>query len=587
MTSEATPLDVSGLTLVQAMEQATALQQGQQLASAAQVYRDWLALPRDDHPAAVAWFNLGVLLRQLNDVSGSLAAYQKASSLQPRLYQASVNWGLALEATGQSAQALAVWQQALTTPEAQTLLLNHMGRLLESQKKYPEAENALLRSLLVNPQQSDVTQHYMGLRRRQCQWPALPHLPVAQQPDPLDIGCFYALSEFEDPALQLQAAQRFVQRKLPQPRPVPLAQGKRYGHDKLRVGYLSGDFKAHAVSILTAEIFELHNRDKVQVLGLDYSPDDKSPLRERVVKAFDAHVRLQGLTDAAAAALIAQHEVDVLVDLTGLTAGSRFGILMHRPAPVQVSYLGYMGSSGMPEVDYVLADRFVFPPELQKDFTEKPLYLPRTYQVNDRSREIGPTPERQSFGLPDGAVVLCSFNNNYKITPEVFAVWLRILQRSPKAVLWLLEDNPWAKASLQTLAKAQGIGPERLLFAGRIAPAHYLARYRCADLFLDTSPYNAGTTASDALWAGLPVLTCPGRSMVSRMAGSLVRAAGLPEMAVDSWAAYEDMAVQLATQPSELIALKARLAQNIETCPLFDSPAFVRDLEDVLMGVAG
>jgi predicted O-linked N-acetylglucosamine transferase (SPINDLY family) len=242
-----------------------------------------------------------------------------------------------------------------------------------------------------------------------------------------------------------------------------------------------------------------------------------------------------------------------------------------------------MGSSGLPCVDYVLADRFVFPPELQAHFTEKPLYLPRTYQVNDRSREIGLTPERESFGLPPDAVVLCSFNNSYKITPEVFGVWMRILQRSPKAVLWLLEDNPWARAHLQEYAAQAGVAPERLHFAGRIPPAQYLARYQCADLFLDTSPYNAGTTASDALWAGLPVLTCPGRSMVSRMAGSLVRAAGVPELAVDSWQAYQDMAVNLAQKPRSLKTLKSRLARQRDTCALFDTPTFVKDLEDVLL----
>ncbi len=574
------------LTVLQAMEQANALQQSGQPDAAATLYRQWLQTPRDAAHAAVAWFNLGVLLRPLGDLPGAVAAYQKALALQPGLYQAAVNLGLAHEAAGQGAQALAVWQQALSSTEGQTLLLNHIGRLKEGQRQYPEAENALLRSLLVNPQQPDVTQHYMGVRRRQCLWPSLPQLPVPQQPDPLDVGCFYALAEFEDPALQLQAAQRFVQRKLPTTLPPPLAQGRRYGHDKLRIGYLSGDFKAHAVSILTAEIFELHNRERVQVFGLDYSPEDGSALRQRVLKAFDVHLPLQALSDAEAAALIAQHEIDVLVDLTGLTAGSRFGILTHRPAPVQVSYLGYMGSSGLPGVDYVLADRFVFPPELQPHFSEKPLYLPRTYQVNDRSREIGPTPTRQSMGLPPDAVVLCSFNNNYKITPPVLAVWMRILQRSPKAVLWLLEDNTWARANLQAQATQAGVAPERLYFAGRIPPAQYLARYRCADLFLDTSPYNAGTTASDALWAGLPVLTCPGRSMVSRMAGSLVRAAGLPELAAPSWQAYEDLAVELANQPKKLKTLKTRLAKQRDTCALFDSPAFVRDLEDVLMGAA-
>jgi predicted O-linked N-acetylglucosamine transferase (SPINDLY family) len=571
-----------GLDLAQVLVKAGALQQAGQAAQAVALYRQWLAQPREAAEAALVWFNLGVLLRPLGDLSACMDAYQKAMALNPRLYQAAVNLGLAHEAAGQREQALQSWRQALQPAEAQTLLLNHSGRLLDASKQYPEAENALLRSLLADPDQPAVTQHYMGVRRRQCLWPSLPLLPVPRQPDPLDVGPFYALAEFEDPALQLEAARRFVQRRLPNPLPAPLAAGRRYGHKKLRIGYLSGDFRMHAVSFLTAEVFELHNRDRVEVYGLDYSLDDGSALRQRVLGAFDVHLPLHQLSDAQAAEHIARHEIDVLVDLTGLTAGSRFGILPLRPAPVQVSYLGYMGSSALPGVDYVLADRFVFPPALQAHFTEKPLYLPHTYQVNDRSRHIGPAPSRASQGLPDGAVVLCSFNNTYKITPQVFAVWMRILLRAPEAVLWLLEDNPNARSNLLAQARAAGVSPDRLHFAGRVSPSQYLARYRCADLFLDTSPYNAGTTASDALWAGLPVLTCPGRSMVSRMAGSLVRAAGLPELAVQSWQAYEDMAVDLACRPGKREALRSRLAALRDTCALFDSPAFVRDLEDVL-----
>ena len=570
-----------GLDLTQLVAKANALEQSGQAQQAVALYRQWLAQPNTPAATAVVWFNLGVLLRPLGDLPGCMHAYRQALAHNPNLHQAAVNLGLVLEATGQREQALQTWQHALGT-QAQTLLLNHTGRVQEALKNYPAAENALLRSLLTDPDQPAVTQHYMGARRRQCLWPTLPPLPLARQPDPLDIGPFYALAEFEDPASQLEAARRFVQRRLSNPLPAPLAAGKKYGHQRLRIGYLSGDFRMHAVSFLTAEVFELHNRDRVQVYGLDYSNDDGSDLRKRVLRSFDVHVPLHTLSDAQAAQEIARHEIDVLVDLTGLTQGSRFGILPLRPAPVQVSWLGYMGSSGLPGVDHVLADRFVLPEALQAHFTEKPLYLPQTYQVNDRSRPIGTVPTRASQGLPEGAVVLCSFNNNYKITPEVFAVWMRILRRAPHAVLWLLEDNPCASANLRNHARAAGVAPERLHFAGRVLPPQYLARYRCADLFLDTSPYNAGTTASDALWAGLPVLTCPGRSMVSRMAGSLVRAAGLPELAVENWQAYEDMAVELARNAGQRQQLKARLLAQRETCALFDTPTFVRDLEDVL-----
>jgi predicted O-linked N-acetylglucosamine transferase (SPINDLY family) len=572
------------LTVAQLIQQADQLQSAGKLQQAVDLYNDWLAVHGEEPQAAPVYFNHGIL-NQLNQPAIAKASYQKAQALNPMLYQAAVNLGLMTEASGDDAQALQIWNQALSDQlpvEGQCMLLNHMGRLHENLKRYPEAEAALERSLRLNPQQADVVQHFVGIRRRQCRWPSIPNwLREARPGEDLarDIGPFMAMAEFDTPERQRQAAQGFVERKRSPITPLPSV---RWQHDKLRIGYFSVDFKLHAVSILMAEVLELHDRSRVQVYGLDYSDTTPSAMRQRVLKAFDHHVPLHALTDAQAALRIRELEIDVLIDLTGLTSGSRFDVLAYRAAPVQASYLGYMGSCAIPGVDYILADRHLMPPELTQHFTEKPIYL-NSYQANDRQRVIGTAPTRAECGLPVKAFVFCAFNNNYKFTPDVWATWMRILKRSPNSVLWVLEDNPQAKENLTANAKNQGIAANRLIFAGRVMPEQYLARYHCADLFLDTAPYGAGTTASDALWAGLPVLTCPGQTMVSRMAGSLLHAVGLPELVTDSAQDYENLAVQLATKPKKIQAIKQRLKAQRDLCDLFNTPKFVRNLEDALI----
>lgn len=568
-------------TLANVMNQAESYAQKGDSAAAIECYRHWLDNPQNEqHFRHVALFNMGSLLRPMGEADLAIVAYQEALRLKPDFYQAAINLGLAYESKGDQANALLVWNGALQPVEAQTLLLNHCGRLNENLKNYEEAEQQLKRSLMVNPEQPDALQHYLHIRQKKCQWPILE--PVAGlTADVLQKYCgpLGVLALSDDPALQLQVMSDWVERKLPQGLP-RLAPEEGYQHQKLRIGYFSCDFRWHAVSILTAELFELHDRDQFEIYAIDYSHDDGGAMRHRVLSAMDHHLPIHALSDEDAAKLIRQHEIDVLVDLTGLTAGSRLGVLAHKPAPVQISYLGYIGTSGMPEIDYILVDRFVFPDELKPYFTEKPLYLPDVYQCNDSQKQIGPTPSRASCHLPDEAFVYCSFNGSYKITPEVFTVWMRILSRVPNSVLWLIADNDSAKTNLMREAQKRGVDPARLIFAEKVPPTEYLARYRVADLLLDTSPYNAGTTASDALWAGLPVLTCPGKTFASRMAGSLVKAAGLSKLIMPHWQAYEDEAVRLAAHTDELLAYKQQL-QEVSHSTLFDGPRFTRNLEQL------
>jgi predicted O-linked N-acetylglucosamine transferase (SPINDLY family) len=571
-------------------ERLGAIQQGEQ---ASALYRTWLE--HTVSPIAYAvHFNHGVTLSNLHDDAGAEQAYRAAIALKPDFIEAHLNLGTQLERNGQPEEALTLWRAVLTFGDPHSSAdqklhvqaLNNLGRLLEIRKQLQEAEHMLARSLTIDPDQTNAITHWVHLRQKQCEWPVYQPLgTISVETLMTSTSALAMLSASDDPALQLAAARRFVKDKVA-PCTISLSSPQGYAHNRLRIGYLSSDFCSHAVSILTAELYELHDRNQVEVFGFCWSRDDGTPMRARVVKGFDHHIRIGEMSDEEAARCIRLHEIDILIDLHGLTSGTRPGIIAFHPAPVQMTYLGFPGSTALPAINYVLADRYVLPPELTPFFTEKPLYLPHTFQINDRQRAIGIKPSRAECGLPEQGFVFCSFNNNFKFTPDIFAAWMRILHRTPGSVLWLVADNEWVRANLHQAAQGHGIAPERVIFAARVAPENYLARYQVADLFLDTLPFNAGTTASDALWAGLPLLTCSGRTFASRMAGSLLHAVNLPELITNHLQEYEDKAVSLAQQPERIAAMKQQLHDNRLTCPLFDTPQLVRDLETIYQQVA-
>ena len=570
------------LSLAELVTEAQRLQQAGLTDAAVDLYRQWI----ESGPEAmrhVACFNLGTLLGALSRTDEAEAAYRQAVALQPNFPHARLNLGHLLERGGQPDNALVQWRAVIdagAAPDLQVHAWNNLGRLLETLRRYPEAEAALRESLLLDPNQPSVVQHYVHLRQKQCAWPV--YQPVGEVgPNRLVQGTslLAMMSASDDPALQLLSATRFAHERVPKAQPVALHQAMPPRTGKIKIGYLSGDLHMHAVGLLTPELFELHDRDKFEVWAFCWTPESEMPQRKRILKAMDHHVRLGGVDDATAAKLIAQAGIDVLVDLQGLTSGARPAILGYRAAPVQISYLGLPGTSGLPGVDWILADDYVMPPELEPYCTEKPLRLPHCYQVSDRQREVAPRPQRSTYGLPEDQFVFCSFNNNFKFTPEVFGAWMRILQQVPRSVLWLLADNDTARENMLRQADAHGVDRSRLLFAPRVAPPEYLARFQCADLVLDTFPYNAGTTASDALWMGTPILTLSGRSYISRMAGSLLTAVGLPELATTSLADYERLAVVLGRQPARVQSYKRYLAEHGRSSPLFDLPQIVRDIE--------
>jgi predicted O-linked N-acetylglucosamine transferase (SPINDLY family) len=382
----------------------------------------------------------------------------------------------------------------------------------------------------------------------------------------------------DDPALQQKAARLWTQFACPPLQPPPRPAPK----DKIRIAYISRDFGSHPVSYLVAEVIELHDRERFEVIALNYGPATQDPMQQRLRAAFDSFMDVEHLPEAQIAKLARTLAVDIAVDLSGFTEGARSGVFAHRAAPVQINYLGYLGTSGTKLYDYLIADATLIPPEARPFYEEHLMQLP-SYQANDRMRPRPAATERKSLGLPERAgnrgVVFCCFNNPCKISPETFAAWVSILAAVPDSVLWLLDEDSEAPKNLRAQAVAQGLDPERLVFAKRTGREAYLANLAAADLFLDTLPYNAGTTASDALWMGLPVLTQLGHSLAGRMAASLLEAAGLPELIAHDADEYVALAIGLAAAPARLNALHQRLASSGFTSRLFDTPAFTRSLE--------
>jgi predicted O-linked N-acetylglucosamine transferase (SPINDLY family) len=354
---------------------------------------------------------------------------------------------------------------------------------------------------------------------------------------------------------------------------------------KIKVGYMSADFRLHPLAFLISELLELHDHSQFEIIGFSYGADDKTDARKRIQKAFDAFHDIRRLTDTDAAKLIHDCGINILVDLTGFTQNSRCGIVALRPAPVSVSWLGFPGTMGnlndMPLFDYLLSDSLITPPEAASNYAEQLALLPHSYQPNDRKRPVAKTPSRAECGLPDNAFIFCCFNQTFKITADFFNIWMRLLKATPNSVLWLLECNRWAKQNLIEQAALHGIASERLIFAPRVAIAEHLARHVHADLFLDTLPYNAHTTCSDALWMGLPVLTCVGDTFASRVAGSLLKATGLDDLITYSLHDYESKALELTQNRQVLDAMKQKLIAEKLTSALFDTAKFASALEAI------
>ena len=577
--------------IVELIEQSGRVVTAQQKEQLIQNFQDYLLNP-DQNTAHLALFSIAVLHHDLGRNIDAEAYFRQALRLKDDFFICHLNLGLLLERINRATEAIEQWELACNNPninkaearDDKLKIMTNLGRLLEILNEYERAEAALLEALKLDPDNGPVLHHWLHLRQKQCRWPVAHGLNRTETELLACASPIAMLGLSNDPAAQLIAGRHFVETKVENhPRMVPFRH--KYKHERLKIGYLSSNLNMHAVSLLTVELFETHDRNQFEVHAFCWSPEDGTPFRQRVKNGFDLVHAVGGMSDEQVAHLISSLEIDIIVDLQGLTSGARPNIVARGPAPVQIAYLGYPGPSALPYIDFVVADPFIMPPELCEHFTEKPLYLPGLFQVSDSKRHISPIPSRAHFGLKDEDFVFCAFNNNHKFTPEMFESWMRILRATPHGILWLLEDNQWSKANLLQAAFAHGVAPERLSFAGRIAPADYLARFAVADLFLDTMPYNAGTTANDALWAGLPLLTLSGNTYASRMAGSLLRSIGLETLITFNHRDYEETAIRLANNSHEINELREKIALAKQTQNLFNTQKFTREFEAALKEV--
>jgi protein O-GlcNAc transferase len=525
----------------------------------------------------------GHALCELRRYDEALASYDRALALEPDHAEALNNRGAALAAVGRFDAALASYDRALAAQADYAEALYNRANALKEMRRLDEALASCERALRLNPGLPDVGGAHLNLKLTCCNW------------DDLDTACAEVLAAVDrgeraatpfsilaipsTPSQQQRCAQILAGGLLAQ-RPDPAWRGERYDHERVRIGYFSADLQNHATAHLMAELIERHDHSRFETIALSFGPSESDDWRARLQRGFDRFIDVRQKTDAEIAALARELEIDIAVDLKGYTRDARPGVFARRPAPVQVSYLGYPGTMGAPFIDYLIADSTLIPPEHRAYYDEKIVYLPHSYQPNDSTKRISePAPGRAALGLPEDAFVFCCFNNNYKITPDVFAVWMRLLGKVERSVLWLLASNRTAAGRLLAEAGRRGIARERLVLATQMPLADHLARHRAADLFLDTFHYNAHTTASDALWAGLPVLTCLGGAFAGRVAASLLTAIGLPELITRSHDDYEALALDLATHPERLAAIRGKLALNRTTLPLFDTPRYARHLE--------
>lgn len=524
----------------------------------------------------------GNALRDLSRPEAALQCYERVLALDPGYAEALSNRGNALVDLRRHAEALECYDQALRALPDQPDVLANRASVVQELGRHTEAAACFEHLLQVSPGYDYALGGLLQANLHVCAWQdyaeRTAQVEAAVAARQTAIHPFSMMAVSASTAAQLRSAQLHAARIKPQQLPSS-ARRTQTSRRKLRIAYVSADFREHAVSYLLAGVFEQHDRGQFETTGISLIPPEDSVMGRRVRAAFDRFVHVSGRSDREIADLIQDLEVDVAVDLMGYTQHARPAVFAHRPAPVQVSYLGYPGTMGAPFMDYIVADEFVIPADSRTHYAEQVVNLPYCFQANDDRRPIGPTPSRSEAGLPDEAFVWCCFNNSYKLNPPVFDVWMRLLHEVPGSVLWLLGDRQGSQANLLSEAAARGIVGDRLIFADRLPYAQHLGRFALADLFLDTLPYNAGTTASDALWTGVPVLTCVGQAFAARMAGSLLCAVGLPELVTASLQEYESTALRLARQPAELATLRARLAQNRAHSPLFDTAGFCRHLE--------
>ena len=560
---------------------AVALKQLGRLAEAEEVCREALSLAPD---YAEAHNTLADTLTGLRRFAEAEACCREALRLAPEYVQAHNNLGNVFLSLGRPDEAETSYREALRLKSKNRVAFHNLGNALVHQGKLKEASETFGQAAALDPNNAEALTNWFAIKRRICDWSEYPSDEVRYRDGLAGAASanavFRLLGTWAMAEEQLVCAQR-VAAKFAVPKAAMLSNNPTPPQrDKIRLGYLSSDFQALPTAFLSVGVFEHHDRDRFEVIAYSAYADDGSTTRRRVISAVDRFADISEFSDLKAAQRIRDDDIDILIDLNGFKPVSRPKILAYRPAPVQVNYLGYPGTMGADFIDYILVDRFIAPPDQQPFFGEQFVYLPDCYQCNDDKRQIAERiPTRAECGLPERGFVFCCFNDTWKLTPTFFDIWMRLLSAVPGSVLWLLEAEPGVQNNLAREALGRGIPAGRLVFAPRWPLHEHLARHHLADLFLDALPYNAHTTASDALWAGLPVLTCAGYTFAGRVAGSLLRAIGLDELITESLQDYEALALRLARDADLLARLRARLAANRHSFPLFDTRRSTRNLE--------
>ena len=533
--------------------------------------------------SASAYSNRGLALQDLKRTDEALASYDKAIALKPDYAEAFNNRGIALQDLKRLDEALASYDKAVALKPDYADAFNNRGNALRGLRRLDEALASYDKAVALKPDYEFVFGMKLHTQMNLCDWSDLPgqldRLESALSEDRKVTTPLPLLGLIDNPELQLLASKIYAEARYP----ASDVLGdfiKRAPDGKIRIGYYSADFHNHATSYLMAELLEAHDAQRFELYGFSFGPDNQDEMRKRISDGFDQFIDVTKESDHEVAKISRHLGVDIAVDLKGFTKDSRTGIFAGRCAPIQVNYLGYPGTIGATYMDYIVADKTLIPQESQEHFSEKIVYLPHSYQVNDSKRKISDKVfTRHELGLPDSSFVFCCFNNNYKILPATFDGWMRLLKSVKGSVLWLFEDNPTAGKNLRKEAEVRGVDPTRLVFAKRLKLDEHLARHRLADLFIDTFPCNAHTTTSDALWAGLPVLTLIGKSFAARVAASLLNAMDLPELITQTQQQYEARAIELANEPEKLAEIKTKLHSNLRTSPLFNGELFARHIE--------
>ena len=561
----------------------------------ASLYKCWMSYNESDPLLYTIYFNYAVTLADLGDRAGAVNVLRECLRLNPDFASSYINLGRILEDRGEIKPALSTWftlVERLQPVNGESVknkltVLHQIGRVLESQEQNALAEEALKQSLEISAAQPEAIQHWISLRQRQCKWPAVEssdHIPsktLLAGIAPLSLA-----NLSDDPIFQLARAYKYNKDLVGLPKTPP--RRWRFAdaapRSKLRIGYISSDLREHAVGFAMTDVFEQHDRRSFEIYAYYCGIDRHDPTQARLKSSADKWTDINRLSDEQAAKKIADDGVDILVDLNGYTKDARAHLFPLRPAPITVNWFGFPGTMGAPYHHYIIADEHIIPKTHEIFYSEKVVRLP-CYQPNDRNRLVANRPSRREENLPDDAVVYCCLNGTQKLIPEMFRSWMTILSAVPNGVLWLLESTEEVNARLRNLAEQCGVSPERLIFARKKPNPQHVARYALADLFLDTFPYGAHTTAADALWMGTPVLTLPGSSFASRVCSSLVSAAGIGELICIDLGAYTAKAVELGRNPKALDGLKQKLAAERGSCLLFNTPLLVEKLEDLYRGM--